>query len=330
MKSVFFNVIGNKKNGTGHIYRTISLAKEINRKYKVYFITSKSEKLAINRLRNKKYELILCSKKKIFKKLAILKPNVVINDVLSTTKAQIKVLKKSNIKVINFEDLGSGTKISDLTINEIYEKPLDHDKKIIWGKNFFFLRDEFLRQKKNNYVKIKNVLLFFGGTDPNNLTLKIIKSIYNFAIEKNINIKIIIGIGYKNKQTLLRYIKSKQNISLIDSTSKITKYMKKCQLAFTSNGRTTYELAHMNIPAIVISHNYRETMHKFSSIENGFINLGQYNKRNFLFNDVIFAFKGLINNEKLYKKLYKSMRKINFNSSRQKVKGKINKIEKIF
>ena len=86
----------------------------------------------------------------------------------------------------------------------------------------------------------------------------------------------------------------------------------------------------MNIPAIVISHNYRETMHKFSSIENGFINLGQYNKRNFLFNDVIFAFKGLINNEKLYKKLYKSMRKINFNFSRQKVKGKINKIEKIF
>lgn len=330
MKSVFFNVIGNKKNGTGHIYRTLSLAKEVNKKYKVYFITSKSEKLATNKLRNKRYEIILCPKKKIFRKLSKLKPNVVINDVLSTTKSQIKILKKNNIKVINFEDLGGGSKISDLTINEIYEKPLVRDKKIIWGKNFFFLRDEFLYQKKNDYKKIKNILLFFGGTDPNNLTLKIIKSIYNFAIQKNINIKIVIGIGYENKHSLLKFLKFKKNISLIDSTSQITHYMKKCQLAFTSNGRTTYELAHMNIPAIVISHNYRETMHKFSSIKNGFINLGQYKKRDFFFDNVLLAFKSLITDEKLYKKLYKAMRNINFNLSRTKVKSKINKIEKIF
>ena len=106
--------------------------------------------------------------------------------------------------------------------------------------------------------------------------------------------------------------------------------MQKCQFAFTSNGRTTYELAHMNIPAIVISHNERESMHKFSSVANGFINLGQYNKKEFSLSKVFTEFRALINNEKLYKKLYKSMLKINFNFARYKVKKRINKIEKIF
>ena len=86
----------------------------------------------------------------------------------------------------------------------------------------------------------------------------------------------------------------------------------------------------MNIPAIVISHNDRESMHKFSSFRNGFINLGQYNKKEFSFNKVITEFKSLINDQKLYKKLYKSMLTINFNFARRKVKKKINKIEKIF
>ena len=33
MKSVLFNILGSKKNGTGHIYRALSLAKEINLNY---------------------------------------------------------------------------------------------------------------------------------------------------------------------------------------------------------------------------------------------------------------------------------------------------------
>ena len=162
MKSVIFNIIGNKKNGTGHIYRSLSLAKEIKSKYKVIFVTNKFEKLAIMKLKKTNYKIILYPKKNIFEKIAILKPNIVINDVLSTKKSEIRVLKKNKIKVINFEDLGRGAELSDLTINEIFEKPRVSNNKIVWGKNYFFLRDEFIRIKKNNYTNIKNILLFLG------------------------------------------------------------------------------------------------------------------------------------------------------------------------
>ena len=141
---------------------------------------------------------------------------------------------------------------------------------------------------------------------------------------------IITGIGYKNISNLKKFIKNKKNIILINNTKKISHYMQKVQIAFTSNGRTTYELAHMNIPSIVISHNKRESQHKFASIKNGFINLGKFNKKKFLFNNLNLQFVNLIKNTNEYKKLYNSMLKINFSLGRQRVKNAINKIEKLF
>jgi len=45
-------------------------------------------------------------------------------------------------------------------------------------------------------------------------------------------------------------------------------------VAISSNGRTVYELADMNIPSIIVSHHEREASHSFASLDKGFINLG--------------------------------------------------------
>ena len=52
--------------------------------------------------------------------------------------------------------------------------------------------------------------------------------------------------------------------------------MEQSQLAVTSNGRTVYELAHMNIPAIVIPQHKREMSHAFACEANGFLSLEEY------------------------------------------------------
>ena len=312
MKIILFNILGSKQNGTGHLYRSMSLAKDISLKYKIIFVTNNKQKIAIETLKKSKYKYFCYPEKILFKKILSHKPTVVINDILSTKKNEIKLLKMNSIDVINFEDLGSGCRHADLTINEIFEKPRDKGRKILWGEKYFFLREEFIKQQKNKLKKISEVLLFFGGTDPNNLTLKILKSIYLDTLKHNININIITGIGYRNFKNLNNYIKNKNNIFLIKNTKKISNYMRKCQIAFTSNGRTTYELAHMNLPSIVISHNNRETYHKFASLKNGFINLGKYNKTNFSFRKLNLNFNQLLNNNNLYRKLFNSIKIIKF------------------
>ena len=93
MKLVLFNILGNKENGTGHIYRSLSLAKEVNNSYKIVFITSNNQKLAIQNLKTK-YEFYTCKESKLFNKIKNLNPSVVINDVLSTKKKILSYLKK--------------------------------------------------------------------------------------------------------------------------------------------------------------------------------------------------------------------------------------------
>ena len=205
MKLILFNILGSKKNGTGHIYRSLSLAKEIKSNYNILFLTHNSQKLAIQCLKKTNYKFLIFSKKKIYSKINSLKPTLVINDVLSTQKKDMRLIKKNGTKVVNFEDIGTGNQFADLTINEIFQKPKKNIKKILWGEKYFFLRDEFLKQKKNKFKKIKNILLFFGGSDPNNLTLKTLKSIYNTSVIFGIKIIIITGIGYKNKAILKKY-----------------------------------------------------------------------------------------------------------------------------
>ena len=52
--------------------------------------------------------------------------------------------------------------------------------------------------------------------------------------------------------------------------------MEQCDVSVTSNGRTVYDLAHMNIPSIVIAQHDREFTHSFATKENGFLPLGIY------------------------------------------------------
>ena len=50
--------------------------------------------------------------------------------------------------------------------------------------------------------------------------------------------------------------------------------MQQADIAFTSQGRTVYELASLGVPSIVLAQNERELLHTFAQMPNGFMNLG--------------------------------------------------------
>ena len=53
------------------------------------------------------------------------------------------------------------------------------------------------------------------------------------------------------------------NIKIIEKIDNISGYVKDCDFAITSNGRTVFELAAMGIPMISIAVNQREKQHSF-------------------------------------------------------------------
>ena len=131
--------------------------------------------------------------------------------------------------------------------------------------------------KKHKFeTRVKAILLTFGGTDQHNLSSIIYHAIRDICKQSNIIINIVTGYGYEGYEKLNKEVKNESYVTLTKSTGVISSIMERSQIAITSNGRTVYELAHMNIPAIVISQHEREETHEFARSEYGFIPINTF------------------------------------------------------
>lgn len=317
-KRIIFRVIGNKKEGTGHLYRALTLAHEIV-DHEIIFVTENNNDFVINKLVEYNYKLEVFNSHEIEKEVIKLRPNLVINDFLDTHEEYINRLKMHGIKTINFEDLGSGATVADKTINELYDEPIINSKNILWGHKYSFLRDEFNGAKINQFQdKVSKLLITFGGSDPNNYTQRTLDLIHGYCSKKNIKIVIVSGAGYKYINELEKIVTRYSNVKFYHSLGIMSEVMENCQCAISSNGRTIYELAHMHIPSIVLSHHEREDTHNYAIADNGFIPIGIFNneeKENLLMQSL----SELVENFGFRRDLFDCMRKIDFIDNKKRV-----------
>jgi len=275
-KRIVFRVIGNSRVGMGHVYRTLALAHELH-DHEILFVTDTQNQVAVEAIVKRDYWLGVYRPKEVVNKIICLQPDMVINDVLNTNKKDIQKIKNTGSAVISFEDLGTGARCTDLTINEIYDTPRFTEEHVLWGRKYFFLRNEFQTARPHRFKKkVDSVMLAFGGTDQHDLARKIFLAIWPLCKELGIFVHVVVGPGYRGYERLAREIEGNDQASLTRGSEVISDIMEQARVAITSNGRTVYELAHMNIPAIVIAQHEREVTHAFASEQNGFISLGIY------------------------------------------------------
>jgi spore coat polysaccharide biosynthesis predicted glycosyltransferase SpsG/CMP-N-acetylneuraminic acid synthetase len=323
-KRILFVITGNTSIGMGHIYRSLTLAHEIN-DHEVIFLCVKDSELAVQSITQREYKTRL-QKKPLLEEIIEINPDLVIHDILNTDKDYILALKDRGFKVLNFEDLGSGAAFADLTINELYEKPLLQGQNIRWGKEYFLLRDEFLDAKLRPFKhSVNNILMTFGGTDPNNYSLKVLKLIMPVCMVYDINVNLVIGSGYTFKDELFDYIDNPEFshfVTVHSSTPVMSKIMEQCDVAIAANGRTVFELAHMRIPSIILSHYEREESHDFAAEDYGFISIGQF-KEEKTGERIQKNLIRLITDLDYRRQLYENSGKLDFVKSKQTILGLI-------
>ena len=311
-KHIVFVVTGNTKVGLGHVYNTLLIANDILN-HKITFLVDKDSQMAYDKIASNNYPVFMQKENDIVDDIKKINADVIINDRLDTDKNYVNSLKELSLKVINFEDLGDGSKSADLVINAIYpEKQIL--KNHYFGHKYFILRDEFIYSKqKENITNVKKILITFGGVDPNNYTKKVLEAIYDYCNLNKIDITVITGFGYKEYSSLKKF----EKINIQENVTNISKYMLEADLIFTSAGRTTYEVASIGTPAIVMAQNERELTHFFASSEFGFLNLGLgYNiDNNVLYN----KFLELINSRENRKYMSELMKKVDLKNNRKRV-----------
>lgn len=304
----------------GHIFRSLALAHEIS-DHEIRFVCDTQSAIAANKLAGYDYWLGVYEPQDIEQAILDIEPDMVINDMLNTDAAYVHRLKANGIKVVNFEDLGSGASEADLTINDLYDEPQLPGENILWGSEWFFVRDEFISARPHTFSPdVRRLLITFGGTDPNDLTRKILHAVAPYCAENGIVIDVVTGDGYGRIEALEREVSNSSSVFIqyTHATGVISHIMESCQIAICSNGRTVYELAHMNIPAIVVSHHERENTHCFAQENNGFVSIGLWNGEETVL-AVKARLKQLVENESYRKTLFDNARSANFVHSKQKV-----------
>lgn len=258
--------------GTGHVYRCLSIASKLVF-HEVLFLLDENHQLGIDIVENYNYPYKLYDGlDDLMGLLKMYSPQLVMNDVLDTSREYVSMLKNEGYFVVNFEDLGTGTEVADVVFDALYEHEIGEDK-IFTGHKYYILKDEFYFQPQKIIThNVNNVLITFGGTDPNNFTEKVIDSILSTNYEGRINV--ILGLGYSGLEDLIGKYESNQAIQIYRNVSNISEFMFKADLIFTSAGRTMYEICSLGVPTICLCQNERELTHVFANESNGFINMG--------------------------------------------------------
>ncbi|AMD18131.1 cytidyltransferase [Methanobrevibacter sp. YE315] len=258
--------------GTGHVYRCLSIASKLVF-HEVLFLLDEKHELGINLIKNNNYSFKTYEDEEDL--LNILKeysPQIVINDILDTSYEYMSLLKSDGYFVVNFEDLGVGTDLADVVFDALYEHDAG-EPNIFTGHKYYILKDEFYFQpEKIISQEVKNVLITFGGTDPNNFTEFALDSILATNYEGRINV--VVGLGYSDLDKLISKYESNPLVQIYKNVSNISEFMFKADIVFTSAGRTMYEICSLGIPTICLCQNDREKSHVFGNSSNGFINMG--------------------------------------------------------
>ena len=243
-KKIAIYVNGNNQIGMGHIYRSLELADEFYCKPDMYFDITQTSRCVFGETNHELIpvkgvsELLEVVKKK--------KYDVFINDVLSTSSQYMLQLKENmpETKIVNFEDCGEGSYLADLVINALYQDA--HASNVKIGEKYYIAPKMFMLYEPITIrTVVKDVLITFGGADPQNYSEKILEIIAN-DIERygKYNFHVVLGRAKKNIEEILKFNRF-ANIDIMYDIHDMPAVMSRCDIAITSRGRTCYELAMM-------------------------------------------------------------------------------------
>tara|TARA_B100001123_G_C15340166_1_gene1034504 strand:- start:1270 stop:2346 length:1077 start_codon:yes stop_codon:yes gene_type:complete len=161
--------------------------------------------------------------------------------------------------------------------NNHYIKKINYDCKLLLGSKYCLIKNEkkLLKNKKNEKKYIR-LLIFYGGIDINNQTLRALKSIKHIR-NKLVYTNLVIGKNNPNKKELLRYSKNLKNIKVHIQTKKMYDLITNSDIGLCAGGINTWERLYLGLPSIVtaVSKNQESSLKKLNTT-NSIVYLGSY------------------------------------------------------
>jgi UDP-2,4-diacetamido-2,4,6-trideoxy-beta-L-altropyranose hydrolase len=271
----------------GHVMRTLALAQAWQDAggSAAYFQAASTPAIE-QRLREERFEVVCQSTEPggaadsegLLRTAAALRaPWVVLDGYHFDDPYQLRV-KQAGLRLLLLDDLGNRRHYwADLVLNQdlnadesLYVNREPYTK-LLLGTNYVLQRREFRnapRIPRASCDRPKTLLVTMGGSDPDNVTLKVIEALVS-AGELGLQAWIVIGPGNSHGPSLEAAAAGCRWIQLMRSPSNLPALMSQSDMAITAGGSTVWELAYFGVPSIVliIAENQRPCAERLGACE---------------------------------------------------------------
>lgn len=160
-----------------------------------------------------------------------------------------------------------------------YEDLIPKHCTTLLGPQHVLLRQEFYEAKQKAKVRdgiVKRILIFFGGSDSTNETMKALQA-FTLLKKTEITIDVVVGKINPHKEEIKQYCNEFFNINFHCQVNNMAELMVNADLAIGAGGSTTWERCYLGLPAIIIilAENQKETTEAVAQ-RGAIINLGWY------------------------------------------------------
>ena len=277
--NAYIRVDGSSTIGSGHLIRCLSVAQYLKmQNMNVLFIT-RSRNIVKYILENDIPVKVLENDCSLTDELGMIQnllsksnPNLMVLDVNNYHTFQtiddysyyLKTLGRMPVFTVSFEDPKNHPPLSDVAILPYAgaEQLKYDDGKCLYltGPKYFVLPRIFLKARpavirKNAGIR-KNpgrLLISMGGSDPKNITLKVLSALNKAKIK--IQLTIILGGFSKITDTMVNDVMDnyKGRFSIIRDCKNMARVISQSDMAIIGSGLMKYETASLGLPSIVIS-----------------------------------------------------------------------------
>jgi UDP-2,4-diacetamido-2,4,6-trideoxy-beta-L-altropyranose hydrolase len=171
-------------------------------------------------------------------------------------------LKMAGLRVLLIDDYGHAKHyFADVVLNQnigideslyLQREPYTH---LLLGNQYVLLRREFWPWRgwrREISPEARKVLVTLGGSDPHNITLKVIKALQQVGIE---DLEVIVVVGGSNPhlqelESVTRHISLATKI--VHNVKNMPELMARADVAISAGGSTCWELAFIGVPTLIL------------------------------------------------------------------------------
>lgn len=262
--------------GTGHVMRCLTLAKQLeSHDTRITFVCREFEGNSIRYLQEQGISVVQLpplrdscdwklDAKETGEAIKSMRDEV---DLLIVDHYGIDIRWESEIRrytkyIMVIDDLADRSHDCDLLLDQNYYLDMhDRYKGLVpnhcvqlLGPNFVLLRDEFLQfvsTHRKRTGEVKNILVFFGGTDPTGETIKTLNAIQQIDVPQ-IVFNVVIGATNPKRQEIELMCEFMPNTNFYCQVSNMAELMWKADFAIGAGGSTTWERCLLGLPSLTV------------------------------------------------------------------------------